>query len=191
MKAKVIDEYLFLYKRFAAMKLINCNRLKHSDEILFILNDAIANSTALYDYSPRTLQSMDQWFDVKEKGNFPVIGAVDDSDQLMGFATWGSFRAFPAYKYTVEHSLYVHPAHRGKGLGKALLQALINSACQAEVHVLVGCIDASNAASIHLHTQFGFTHSGTIKEVGFKFGRWLDAAFYQLNLNTPLKPVDG
>lgn len=134
---------------------------------------------------------MNRWFDVKETNSFPVIGILDASNQLMGFATWGTFRAFPAYKYTVEHSLYVHPAHRGKGIGKYLLKELIKRAKAAEVHVLVGCIDASNSASINLHSQFGFTHSGTIKEAGFKFGRWLDATFYQLNLDTPVNPVDG
>jgi L-amino acid N-acyltransferase len=68
---------------------------------------------------------------------------------------------------------------------------LIRRAREQQVHVVVGCIDASNAASITLHTRLGFTHSGTVKEAGFKFGRWLDAAFYQLNLEMPEKPVDG
>ncbi|NEL81389.1 MAG: N-acetyltransferase, partial [Xanthomonas perforans] len=82
-------------------------------------------------------------------------------------------------KYSVEHSIYVHRDHRGKGLGRILLQALIAAAQERGVHVLVGGIDASNQASIALHEQFGFTHAGTVREAGFKFGRWLDLAFYQ------------
>lgn len=173
------------------MRIINCHRDHHSNDILFILNDAIKHSTALYDYQPRTAESMSHWFDTKASNNFPVIGVLNEDDALLGFATWGTFRAFPAYKYTVEHSVYVHPDHRGHGIGQLLLQALINRAVQSDVHVLVGCIDASNTASIRLHTQLGFTHAGTIKEAGFKFGRWLDAAFYQRNLQTPTHPVDG
>ncbi|MFH4410819.1 N-acetyltransferase family protein, partial [Acinetobacter baumannii] len=76
--------------------------------ILEILNEAIVNSTALYDYVPRSLDSMKTWFSVKTGNSFPVIGAVDESGKLLGFASWGAFRAFPAYKYTVEHSIYIH-----------------------------------------------------------------------------------
>ncbi|PFW71654.1 GNAT family N-acetyltransferase, partial [Bacillus sp. AFS075960] len=86
-------------------------------------------------------------------------------------------------KYTVEHSVYVHRDHRGRGLGEWLLRELIRRAHDADVHLLVGCIDTTNAGSIALHTRLGFVHSGTIKEAGFKFGRWLDAAFYQLRLD--------
>ena len=120
-----------------------------------------------------------------------MIGAVDAKGNLLGFASWGSFRAFPAYKYTVEHSIYIHHEQCGRGLGKLLLQALIERAKQhGQVHVLIGCIDASNQASIALHQRLGFEHSGTFPQVGFKFGRWLDAAFYQLTLPTPLNPKD-
>ncbi|MCS6456962.1 GNAT family N-acetyltransferase, partial [Burkholderia thailandensis] len=96
-----------------------------------------------------------------------------------------------AYKYTVEHSVYVHHEQRGRGLGERLLRELVRRARDAQVHVLVGCIDASNAGSIRLHTRLGFTHAGTLAQVGFKFGRWLDAAFYQLTLDTPDQPQDG
>ena len=120
-----------------------------------------------------------------------MVGAVDASGKLLGFASWGTFRAFPAYKYTVEHSVYVHHECRGRKLGERLLRELIRRAKEKQVHVLVGCIDAANGASIGLHTRLGFMHAGTVKEAGFKFGRWLDAAFYQLNLEMPEQPVDG
>ncbi|WP_336166311.1 GNAT family N-acetyltransferase [Acinetobacter sp. 161(2023)] len=172
-------------------RLIDCNEAEHSGAILEILNEAIINSTALYDYLPRSEESMKNWFSVKRQNDFPVIGIVDETDKLLGFASWGTFRAFPAYKYTVEHSIYIHYEHRGCGLSKILMQELIQRAQDAELHVLIGCIDATNQASIGLHEKMGFIHAGTFKQVGFKFGQWLDAAFYQLNLNTPQQPVDG
>jgi phosphinothricin acetyltransferase len=173
------------------VRLIDCNEAEHAAAILEILNEAIVNSTALYDYVPRPPQAMSAWFAAKRAGGFPVVGAVDADGTLLGFASWGTFRAFPAYKYSVEHSVYVHTAHRGRGLGERLLRELIRRANEAQVHVLIGCVDAANGASIGLHTRLGFVHAGTIREAGFKFGRWLDAAFYQLNLETPANPVDG
>ncbi|WP_118181434.1 GNAT family N-acetyltransferase [Paraburkholderia phosphatilytica] len=173
------------------IRLIDCSESEHAPAILEILNEAIVNSTALYDYVPRPPEAMTKWFETKRAGGFPVIGVIDSAGTLLGFASWGTFRAFPAYKYTVEHSVYVHHAHRGRGLGRLLLSAVIKRAREAQVHVLVGCIDAANGTSIDLHKKLGFTHSGTVKEAGFKFGRWLDAAFFQLNLETPVAPVDG
>lgn len=173
------------------VRLIDCSEAEHAAAILEILNDAIANSTALYDYQPRPPEAMVTWFATKRAGGFPVVGAVDASGTLLGFASWGTFRAFPAFKYTVEHSVYVHRDQRGRGLGELLLREVVRRAREAQVHVLVGCIDATNAGSIAVHTKLGFVHSGTITEAGFKFGRWLDAAFYQLKLETPAQPVDG
>lgn len=173
------------------MKLIDCTRAAHVAAILDIFNDAIVSSTALYDYQPRTAENMARWFDAKEGGGFPVVGATDDHGALLGFASYGTFRAWPAYKYTVEHSIYVHRDHRGRGVGRSLLQALIERATARQLHVLVGGIDVGNAASIHLHERLGFTHAGTIRQAGFKFGRWLDLAFFQRLLDTPHHPVDG
>jgi phosphinothricin acetyltransferase len=173
------------------VRLIDCSEAEHAAAILDILNHAIVHSTALYDYVPRPPQAMQTWFAAKRAGGFPVIGAVNAAGTLLGFASWGTFRAFPAYKYTVEHSVYVHHSQRGRGLGERLLRAVVQRAQQAEVHVLVGCIDAANAGSIALHTKLGFVHAGTIAQAGFKFGRWLDAAFYQLTLPTPQQPQDG
>jgi L-amino acid N-acyltransferase len=173
------------------MEFIHCSLESHGRQILDILNDAIVNSTALYDYKPRTLENMAGWFKAKEAGRYPVIGAIDASGELLGFASYGSFRAWPAYKYSVEHSIYIHKDHRGRGLGKTLLLQLIESARGQNYHVMVGGIDVANAASIALHEKLGFVHAGTIKQAGFKFGRWLDLGFYQLILDTPVAPVDG
>ena len=171
--------------------IVTCTHERHAGAILDICNEAIVNSTALYDYAPRTPESMEAWFEAKRKGGFPVIGIEDGQGRLLGFGSYGGFRAYPAYKYTVEHSVYVHPAHRGKGLGRQLMQALIRTAQEQGKHVLVGVIDASNAVSIRLHEALGFTHAGTVRQAGFKFGRWLDVDFYQLILATPTDPQDG
>lgn len=173
------------------MRLVQCSLLEHGGAILQIMNEAIVNSTALYDYQPRPPSSMAPWFDAKRAKDFPVWGAIDDVGSLVGFATYGTFRAWPAYKYSVEHSVYVAPGQQGQGVGKQLMQRLIQSATEQELHSLIGGIDASNAGSIAFHQKLGFVHAGTIKEAGFKFGRWLDLAFYQLLLATPLEPADG
>jgi len=173
------------------MPIVMCTPERHAAAILDIFNDAIVNSTALYDYKPRAPESMGPWFATKQANGFPVIGMEGDSGELMGFASYGSFRAWPAYKYSVEHSIYIHKDHRGKGLGRTLLEALVAAARERDVHVMVGGIDATNAASIALHQQLGFEPAGIIRQAGFKFGRWLDLAFYQRILDTPANPVDG
>lgn len=174
------------------LQTVQCTHERHAAAILDIFNDAIVNSTALYDYQPRTAQNMLSWFEAKRAGGFPVIGIEDAQGQLLGFCSWGSFRAYPAYKYTVEHSVYVHPQHRGRGLGRQLMDLLIEEARRrGDIHVIVGAIDAANAGSIALHKNLGFEHVGQMPQVGFKFGRWLDLAFYQLTLQTPQNPIDG
>lgn len=134
---------------------------------------------------------MTSWFEAKQRGNFPVWGAFDEAGALLGFASYGTFRAWPAYKYSVEHSVYVASGRHGRGVGQALMQRLIQSASEQQLHTLIGGIDAENARSIAFHEQLGFVHAGTIKQAGFKFGRWLDLAFYQLLLTTPDAPQDG
>ncbi|WP_374604958.1 N-acetyltransferase family protein [Niveibacterium sp.] len=171
--------------------LIDCTFERHADAILAIFNEAIVSSTALYDYTPRPPESMVTWFETKRKGGFPVLGIEDAEGRLLAFGSYGTFRAWPAYKYSVEHSVYVHKDHRGKGLGPEVMQALIAAARRNGVHAMIGGIDASNTGSIALHQRLGFKHVGTLPEVGFKFGRWLDLAFYQLLLDTPTQPVDG
>jgi len=173
------------------MKFVECSYERHAGAILAILNDAIVHSTALYDYVPRPPESMVGWFQAKQAKDFPVIGVESETGELLGFASYGSFRAFPAYKYTVENAVYVHRAHRGRGLARALMQHLIAHARAQGYHVIVAGIDKDNAASVALHTSLGFEAAGIIRQAGFKFGRWLDLAFYQLVLETPAEPRDG
>jgi L-amino acid N-acyltransferase len=167
-----------------------CTRA-HAPEILAIFNDAILHTTALYEYEPRTPEFMSAWFEGKERANLPVLGAFTPDGALAGFATYGVFRALPAYHHTVEHSVYVHPDHRGRGLARALLQELVATALARDVHVLVGVIDSANAASIALHRSLDFVHVGTLRQVGRKFGRWLDVDLYQLTLPSPAVPREG
>lgn len=164
---------------------------KQLPEILDIFNDAILNSTALYDYKIRTLEMMQAWYADKLNGNYPIIGAFDEHDTLLGFATYGMFRVRPAYKYTVEHSVYVRSDKRGFGLGKVLLREIIKKAEEQNFHVMMGVIDASNDVSIKLHENEGFVLIGIMKETGYKFEKWLDTAFYQLTLKTPENPNEN
>ena len=159
-------------------------------EILDIFNDAILNSTALYDYKTRSMETMVAWYADKLQGNYPLIGAFDEDDKLLGFATYGMFRVRPAYKYTVEHSVYVRSDVRGLGIGKTLLREIIKKAEEQNYHVMIGVIDTLNLTSIKLHENEGFVLCGIMKQVGFKFNKWLDADFYQLILMSPANPID-
>jgi L-amino acid N-acyltransferase YncA len=172
-------------------KLVDCQPARHSAAILAIFNEAIANSTALYDYRLRTDADMIGWFEGKAAGNYPVIVLESEAGELLGFATYGKWRERPAYKYSVEHSVYIDKRFRGQGHGRVLLEAIVAAAVMQDYHVMVGGIDASNAVSIRLHEKLGFTYCGTVAQAGFKFGRWLDLALYQKILATPAAPVDG
>jgi phosphinothricin acetyltransferase len=163
---------------------------RHLPAILDIYNDAIVNTTALYDYQPRTLDMMKDWLAKKRVGNYPILGIETADGVLTGFASYGPFRPHAAYQYSIEHSVYVQRDHRGRGLGKVLMRALIAAAEAQDYHTMIGVIDASNAASIEFHRQLGFTEGGTLRHVGYKFGLWLDIVFYQLLLSTPERPVE-
>lgn len=188
--ARVCSQSSVFFCRFI-MILVHCTASRHGRAILGIFNDAILHSTALYEYRPRTLADIDAWFAAREEAGIPVLGMEDAQGTLAGFASFGSFRAYPAFGYTVEHSVYVHPDRRRLGVGRALMAALIEAVRAHGAHAMIGAIDAENAGSIALHEQFGFRHAGTLPQVGYKFGRWLDLVFYQLLLETPAHPVEG
>ena len=151
----------------------------------------VAAAPALYDYEPRTREVMEAWFEAKEKARLPVIGVLDVDGTLMGFGSYGPFRPHAAYHYSVEHSVYVDARFRGRGLGRLILERLIDRARAQEYHMMIGVIDAENATSIALHEKLGFQNCGLIRQAGYKFGRWLDLALYQYTLQTPHVPVDG
>lgn len=149
--------------------------------ILDIINFNIINSTALYDYTPRTIEQQISIFEDKLKKGFPVIVATIE-DQVVGFGYYSEFRFREAYKFTVEHSVYVANDFHGKGIGKLLINELIELAKQQKLHTMIGVIDAENESSIRFHEQFGFKTAGTVKETGYKFNRWLHSVIMQLML---------
>ncbi|TWT97792.1 N-acyltransferase YncA [Botrimarina colliarenosi] len=160
------------------MQLIDADA-SHLAAIQAIVNDVVATTTAIYDEAPATDRETADWFEVKRAKGFPVIVAIDESVSVMGFASYGDFNKKPGYRFTVEHSLHVAADHRGKGLGRVLLEAIESRARGAGVHTMVGLIDAENVASRRLHESAGYELAGTLKEVGWKFGRWLNMCSYQ------------
>ena len=149
------------------------------EEILTIYNDIILTTTAVYDYEPHTIEMRKAWFNTKKEQGFPVFVAEEDG-RIAGLSSIGPFRNWAGYKYTVENSVYVDAAQRGKGIGKLLMPPIIAAAKGLGMHAIVSGIDASNDASIRLHQSFGFVEVAHFNEVGFKFGRWLDLKFLQL-----------
>jgi phosphinothricin acetyltransferase len=148
------------------------------EPVLAIYNEVIRNTTAVYSDTEFDAVSGRQWFETKLRGGFPFIVARD-AVGIAGFGAFGAFRAWPCYRHSVEHSVHVRFDRRGQGIGRALLQELMVRAAALGKHVMVAAIDAENAASIRLHESMGFSHAGRFREVGFKFGRWLDVEFLQ------------
>lgn len=158
--------------------------------ILEIYNDIITHTTAIFQYTHHTLDMRKEWFETKKEQGFPVFVATEDGT-IVGFSTIGPFRAWQGYKYSVENSVYVDSKFRGRGIGKLLLEPLIDATSKLELHTIVAGIEAENKESIRLHERFGFTEVAHFKQVGFKFGRWLDLKFLQLVLPTPQNPTDN
>jgi L-amino acid N-acyltransferase len=151
-------------------------------QILEIYNDAVANTTAIWNETLVDLDNRRAWFELRRERGFPVLVAELDG-VVAGYASYGDWRAFEGFRHSVEHSVYVHREARGGGIGRLLMQELVSRAASGGVHVMVGCIEAGNAASIALHGRLGFRLVGTFSEVGTKFGRWLDLACMELKLS--------
>lgn len=147
-------------------------------EILGIYNEVIRHTTAVYSDQEVTLANREAWFDARVERGFPVLVANDPSG-VLGFGSFGEFRTSPCYRYSVEHSVHVRADSRGRGVGRALVTALLDRAASMQMHVMIGGIDADNAFSLGLHDSLGFEVVGHFREVGYKFGRWLDLKFLQ------------
>ncbi|MEW9522784.1 N-acetyltransferase [Agrobacterium radiobacter] len=147
--------------------------------IMEIYNDAVLNTTAIWNDVLVDLENRKEWFAARKSRGFPVIVAILDG-KVAGYASYGDWRAFDGYRHTREHSVYVQKDARGHGIGKKLMQALIDHAAGNDVHVLIAAIEAENIASIRLHESLGFRVVGRFSEVGTKFGRWLDLTCMEL-----------
>jgi L-amino acid N-acyltransferase len=146
-----------------------------------IYNALIPTTTIAWTESTQTLAERIEWFTEQEARGFPCLVA-DDAGAVIGFASYGSFRGdgkWPGYKFTVEHTIHVARSHWGIGVGRALLETLIERAQEAGLHVMVGGIDGANTASIRFHEALGFTEVARMPQTGSKFGRWLDLVFVQ------------
>ena len=149
--------------------------------ILDIYNDVIATSTAVYADDPVSLEDRQAWLAARQAQGYPVLVAVE-GESTIGFASFGDFRAWPGYRFTVEHSVHVRQGYRGTGVGRALVQNLLPLASALGKHVMIAGVDADNTGSILFHERLGFERVAHFREVGFKFGRWLDLVFLQRTL---------
>ncbi|RKT00626.1 GNAT family N-acetyltransferase [Flavobacterium sp. 123] len=156
-------------------------KTEDTQDILAVINYNILNSTALYDYNIRSYDQQKEILEDKIKKGFPVIVAEYDG-KVVGFGMYSEFRFREAYKYTVEHSVYVDKEYHGKGIGKLLLLELIQIAKKQNLHTMIAVIDSENQSSVEFHEKYGFKTVGIIKESGFKFDRWLHSVFMQLIL---------
>jgi phosphinothricin acetyltransferase len=152
------------------------------DAMLAIYNHAVLHTTASYDYQPRSRGRQRDWFAAKQSAGLPVLVA-QQGDAVAGFASYGPFRAWDGYRFTVEHSVYVGEAFRRRGVASALVQSLLRHASAQDLHLMVAAIDAANTGSIELHRRLGFEDAGVLREAGYKFERWLDLAFMTKKLS--------
>lgn len=159
--------------------------------IAAIYNDAVLHTTAIWNETLVDVANRRAWVAERTRLGYPVLVAVDAADKVVGYASFGDWRAFEGYRHTVEHSVYVCRDQRGSGIGKALMGALIDRARGLGKHVMVAGIEAGNTPSIHLHKTLGFAQTSTLQQVGTKFGRWLDLTFLQLILDDNTNPGAG
>ncbi|MVT66272.1 GNAT family N-acetyltransferase [Bradyrhizobium pachyrhizi] len=152
--------------------------------ITAIFNEAVANSNAIWTEKQDSDAERLAWMTARQALGYPVLVAVEGAT-VLGYGTFGDFRAFPGYRYSVEQSVYVHADHRGRGLGRIIVDELIAVATALGKHVMIAGIDGGNPASLRLHAQAGFVEVARMPEVGRKFGRWLDLVFMQRLLDAP------
>jgi phosphinothricin acetyltransferase len=147
-------------------------------ELLAIYNDVIATSTAIYTEQAATLEDRTAWWNQRVSQGYPVLVALDGTG-VIGFGSFGDFRAWPGYRFTVEHTVHVRADRRGQGVGSTLMAPLLGRASALGKHVVLAGVDAENLPSLRFHERLGFTRVAHFKHVGFKFGRWLDLIFLQ------------
>ena len=156
------------------------------DQITGIYNEVLTNTTAIYNDHPATVEERVSWWRSRIAQGFPVLVAAEGA-HIFGFATFGDFRAWPGYRFTVEGTVHIHAASRGQGVGTELLKAILARAKSMGKHVMIAGVDSENAASLRFLERFGFEHGGHLREVGYKFDRYLDLVFLQYWITEPHK----
>jgi len=152
------------------------------DAITRIYNEAVLTTTATYDLEAQTVEARVKWFHDHEDTGMPMFVAEEEG-VVVGWSSLSIFRGKEGYRFTVENSIYISESHRGRGLGRRMLAGLIDTARSLGLRSIIAGIDAETEASIRLHASFGFEKVAHLKQVGFKFGRWLDVVFMQLILD--------
>jgi L-amino acid N-acyltransferase YncA len=146
-----------------------------------LYNALIPTTTVAWTEKPETLRERMTWYRAQQRAGYPVL-VVELERRDVGFASYASFRGagkWPGYRHTVEHTIHVDQAHWGQGLGRMLLEALVEHARGADIHVMVAAVDAANLESVAFHERLGFVVVARMHEVGRKFGRWLDLVLMQ------------
>lgn len=152
--------------------------------ILEIYNDAVLHTTATYDYEPRSMEHRVAWFEDHARNNYPVFVAMDSAGRVVGWSSLNRYHDRMGYQFTADNSIYVAADQRGRGIGRLLMAPLIEGARARGLHAILAGIDADNQPSLRLHAQFGFEEVARFKQVGFKFGRWLDVIYMELLLES-------
>lgn len=151
--------------------------------ILGLYNALIPTTTVAWTEELETLDGVEAWFAAKADRAHPVLVAVDDaSGEVVGYCTYGDFRdvrRWPGYRFTVEHTVHVRGDHHGTGVGRALVEALLERARAAGLHTVVAAVDGANEGSVRFHERLGFEVVARMPELGFKHGRWLDLVLLQ------------
>lgn len=153
-------------------------RREDCPSILEIYNHAVLTTTASYDVEPRSLEHRLAWFDDHARHDLGVFVA-ETGDGVVGWSSLSRFHDRFGFRFTVENSVYVAADSRGRGVGSILVPPLLDHARRRGFHAIIAAVDAGNEASLRLHARFGFERVGHFREVGHKFGRWLDVVYLQ------------
>jgi len=154
------------------------------DQLTAIYNEVLTNSTAIYSDRPATVEERLAWWRSRREQGYPVLVATEAAT-ILGFATFGDFRSWPGYRFTVECTIHIHSAFRGQGVGTELLKQLVAYAKACEKHTIIAGVDSENQASLRFFQRFGFERTAHLREVGYKFDRFLDLVFLQYWLTAP------
>jgi phosphinothricin acetyltransferase len=152
--------------------------VRDAESIADIYNHEVENSTATFDLVPRSVEAQREWI-VARSGAFSAIVAENSERSVIGFAALSTYRDRAGYRTTVENSVYVHRSYQRLGVGRILLSSLIDIARDSGFHTIVARIDSQSHASLALHQSLGFVQVGVEREIGRKFGRWLDSVIMQ------------